>query len=212
LTKYSKLFKLDVVILRLNKTTMFLTKYEILLKQQYNVFNIKDLSILWGYKDQNKTHDLARYYVSSNKLFLVKKGLYSTSNNPNQLIVAQKIINPSYISYFTALKEHGIIFQWYETIYSASLKSRKIVIGQHNYEYKQLKKEIFFYPIGIIQKEGYHIACPERAICDMLYSKPDTYFDNLKNIDIELLTKIAKIYNYKPMIKSLKIWFPKIKL
>lgn len=193
-------------------TTNNLSNYEILLKQPYNVFNIKDVSILWGYKDQTKTHNLVKYYVKVKKLFLIKKGLYSTSAYPDKLLIAQKIFNPSYVSYYTALKEHGIIFQWYDTIYLSSLRTKKIKVGNMNFEFRQLKKEIFFNPIGIISKNGYNLACPERAICDMLYSKPETYFDNLKNIDIELLTKITKIYNYKPMIKSLKIWFPKIKL
>jgi predicted transcriptional regulator of viral defense system len=184
------------------------TNYELLIKKPTKVFNTNDLALIWGYTSRVKVTDLVSYYCDQGKLFRLRGGLYSTVENPGEYEIAQKGIPPSYISFYTALREHFVVFQWYETIYSASIVNRILEIKDRRYEYRQLKPRVFFNPIGIDEKEGYYIASRERAICDTLYLNPKAYFDNISGVDIEKLKEISKIYKKPLMIAALEDWFP----
>ena len=186
---------------------MTYNKFELILIDSGKVFTIRDLAVIWGYTELSKVQDLVVYYINKSKLFRLKNGLYSTVPSPNNYLIAQKALRPSYISFYSALKYHGMVFQWYDTVFSASLKSRKISIQNTNYEYDQLKQEIFFDPLGVIQENGFHIAGPERAMCDTLYRDKNATFDNLDKIDPSLLKEVAKIYNQKSLNKAINIWF-----
>jgi predicted transcriptional regulator of viral defense system len=189
---------------------MTFSNYEILLKDKATVFDTTDLTMLWGYSGSNKASELARYYTNKNKLFRLRQGLYSVVDNPDPYLVAQKLLCPSYISFYTALRHHGVIFQWYETVFSAALSPKVIKIGDQRYQYNQLKSSILFNPLGIEQHDGYNMASIERAICDTLYTFPAASFDNLRAVDPIKLVAIAKIYNKPKLYKSLAVLFPEI--
>jgi predicted transcriptional regulator of viral defense system len=186
---------------------MNFTNYEILLKDKATVFDTTDLRLLWGYAGDDKASELARYYTNKNKLFRLRQGLYSVVDNPDPYLVSQKLLCPSYISFYTALRHHGIIFQWYETVFSAALHPKMIRIGEQGYQYNQLKASVLFNPLGIEQHKGYNMASIERAICDTLYIFPNASFDNLRSVDPDKLVAIAKIYNSPKLYKSLSIYF-----
>jgi predicted transcriptional regulator of viral defense system len=184
------------------------TNYELLIKKANKVFDTNDLALIWNYTSKTKVTDLVGYYCDKAKLFRLKGGLYSTVEKPNELEIAQKALVPSYISFYTALRVHSVVFQWYETIFSASSVGRILEIQGRRYEYKKLKTSIFFNPIGVDQKDGYNIASRERAICDTLYLNPRAYFDNIDGVDIEKLKEISMIYKKPAMILALEDWFP----
>jgi predicted transcriptional regulator of viral defense system len=184
------------------------TNYELLIKQQNKVFNTNDLALIWNYSSKTKVTDLVSYYCDQGKLFRLKGGLYSTIPNPEEFEIAQKSLTPSYISFYTALHVHFVVFQWYETIFSASIIGRILEIKSRKYVYKQLKNNIFFNPLGIDQVDGYNIASRERAICDTLYLNSKAYFDNIEEVDIGKLKEISQIYNKPAMIVALETWFP----
>jgi predicted transcriptional regulator of viral defense system len=189
---------------------MTFSNYEILLKDKATVFDTTDLTMLWGYSGDDKASELARYYTNKNKLFRLRQGLYSVVDNPDPYLVAQKLLCPSYISFYTALRHHGVIFQWYETVFSAALSSKVAQIGSQRYQYNQLKSAILFNSLGIEQHDGYNMASIERAICDTLYAFPGASFDNLRSVDPIKLVAIAKIYNKPKLYKSLAVVFPEI--
>ena len=65
-----------------------------------------------------------------------------------------------------------------------------------------MKDAIFYNDLGLMQEEGHTIANKERTICDLLYVFPGFAFDNLKSVDIEMLHKIATIYDNKRLQKD----------
>lgn len=184
------------------------SNYELLIKKPNRVFDTNDLALIWGYNNATKITDLVGYYCDEGKLFRLKGGLYSTVENPDELEIAQKALVPSYVSFYTALRIHSVVFQWYETIFSASCIGRILEIKGRRYEYKKLKTSVFFNPVGVDQKDGYNLASRERAICDTLYLNPKAYFDNLNGVDIDKLKEISKIYKKPAMILALEDWFP----
>lgn len=183
------------------------TKLETLFESGKNVFTIEDLAIWWQEIDYKKVKELARYYSKQNRLFRVAQGIYSLIHNPNELEIAQKLATPGYISYHTALSVHGINFQWYSEIHCISLRNRQLQALNKTYIYHQIKTEVLFNPLGLIDNGKYTIASPERAICDSLYLNPNLGFDNLRGVDQELIMKIAEIYNNKALITNVQKLF-----
>lgn len=103
-----------------------------------------------------------------------------------------------------------MIFQWYETVFSATACPKVFQIGEQSYQYNQLKASMLFNPLGIKQCEGYNIASPERAICDTLYIFPAASLDNLQAVDSTKLVEMAKIYDGPKLYKSLAVYFPEL--
>jgi predicted transcriptional regulator of viral defense system len=175
-----------------------MTKIEKLLNSSLHVFTVQDLAVVWGISDKLKLWNNIRYYLRSNRLKRIHRGLYVVGAYTS-FEVAQKLITPSYISFYTALAVHGIIFQVYETIHSVALKSKTIMVGKEKFVYHQLKDEIFFNKVGLrlVETENgrnYNIASPERAVCDSLYLVSGLSFDDLSPINMEKLRDIALIY------------------
>jgi len=187
---------------------MILDKIETLWASKHKVFAMQDLALYWQESDFNKLKELSRYYVNKKRLIRLKNGLFSLVEEPERLEIAQKAYRPSYISLQTAIGIHGINFQYYSSVYCVADKNRTIQIGDQKFIYKQVKKEILYNPIGLIQEENYVIASPERAICDTLYLTSTAAFDYVDRVNSELIFDIAKIYDKSHIIDTIKRYFP----
>ena len=130
--------------------------------------------------------------------------MFAKDKNYNLKELAVKIYSPSYISFETALRKAGIIFQHYESIFVATKWPKEKKINNHTFVFRKIKDEVLYNPLGIENKENYSIATPERSFLDMIYLFPNYYFDNLDILNWDKCFEIAKIYNNKQLIKRLK--------
>ncbi len=55
--------------------------------------------------------------------------------------------------------------------------SLRFTIAGHTYRSRQLQEVLLYHPAGIIERDGMKVASQARAIADMLYVNPKTYFD-----------------------------------
>jgi hypothetical protein len=101
------------------------------------------------------------------------------------------------------LREAGVIFQHYDTIFVAGPWSRINTIDRYTIRSRRLKDEILFNPTGITIGNTYSIATVERAFLDMIYLFPRYYFDNLRPIDWEKCFELVGVYNNKQMVKRI---------
>lgn len=170
-----------------------MTKVEKLLTSSQNIFTTQDLATIWGISEKKSLYDSIKYYLRKGSLKRIHKGIYSIKKFTS-FEVSQKIITPSYISFYTALAFHGISFQLDTSIHSMALKSKKLSVNNEQYVYHKLKDAVFFDSLGVKDMTTHYIAGPERAVCDSLYLVPELAFDNLKMIDFNLLRKTSKIY------------------
>jgi hypothetical protein len=166
------------------------------------VFTPKDIAILIGASKVapfliQKIH----YYIKTGKLVSLRRGFYAKNNAYNPYELGQKIYTPSYVSFETVLREAGVIFQYYDSIFLASYLSRNIVVKEHKFTYRRLTETILMNREGLIEKDGYTIATPERALLDMLYLFPNYYFDNLGSINWDRCIELLGVYNNKDMEK-----------
>ena len=174
-----------------------------LYKSPKTVFTDKDLALLWEETDRNNLKAKTAYYVKTGVLLRLTRGVFAKDKNYHPKELATSIYTPSYISFETVLREAGIIFQYYETIFVATRWSFTKNIAGNNITFRKLKDGLLFSPDGIENKGTYCIATPERAFLDMLYVAPNYFFDNLSMLNWELCFKIAEIYNNKQLIKRL---------
>ncbi len=149
--------------------------------------------------------------VKSGEYIRIIKGLYETNPSTPGYLLAGSIYGPSYLSFEFALSYYGLIPEAVYTFTSATYdkkKKKKFETPFGTFTYRDVPKEV--YPLGVeLVREGkysYWIASPEKALCDMLYTKSpianqkelqrllfddmridDEEFKNLKCEDIFLL-------------------------
>ena len=130
------------------------------------------------------------HYISSKELsgeiIRLKQGLYvvspDVSGKPiNNLLIANSLYGPSYVSFQTALGFYGLIDDVVQTTISASFRLNK------QYDTPVGRFEcIQYYPIGITQAQSenmpFLIASPEKALCDLIIRTPKLLFRSKKDV------------------------------
>lgn len=114
--------------------------------------------------------------VKKGEYIPIVKGLYETDPSTPGYLLAGSIYGPSYLSFEFALAYYGLIPEAVYAFTSATYekgKKKRFDTPFGTFTYRDVPAEV--YPIGVrIVREGdysYHIASPEKALCDMLYTK-----------------------------------------
>lgn len=177
---------------------------DILLRSPKTIFSTKDVALLWGEKSETAARVRLSYYVKNGTLARVHRGLYAKDKNFDKFELANKIYTPSYISFETVLAKAGIVFQFYGQIFVASYVTREIKADGQTYAYKRIRDSILTNHLGLEAKNNYHIASPERAFLDVVYSSKGYHFDNLSPLNWDKVFEILPIYKNKSMEKRVK--------
>jgi len=150
--------------------------------------------------------------VKNGYILKIRNNLYKFSDEyVNEMLIANKIYQPSYISFEYALNFYGIIPETVYKITSATTRTtREFVVQKLSYVYHHLKKEVF---TGYIKKsfreQTILIAEPEKALADYLYfvnlgKKPLGSRLNLKEINREKLIKYLYLFKRKDLLNLVK--------
>ena len=177
-----------------------------LYKSSKTVFTSKELALIWGETSPNKLKTKIYYYTKKGYLFRLWRGVYAKTMEYNSRELATSLYSPSYISFETVLRDAGMIFQHYETIFVAAPWSKNLQIGKNKFAFRRLKKSVLYNPAGVINKDNFSIALPERAFLDMIYLLGDYYFDNLDSLDWKKCFEMVEIYQSKQLVKHLRIY------
>lgn len=126
-----------------------------------------------------------------------------TESEVNDFEIANFLVQPSYISFESALSFYGILSQFSYSITSATTeRSKKYEVTNKTYEYTKIDNALFN---GYIKEKFFLIASKEKALFDYLYLASKS----LKSSDVSEwdLTEIdRKIYkNYCDKIKFIPI-------
>ncbi|MEW6407252.1 MAG: hypothetical protein AB1465_00990 [Patescibacteria group bacterium] len=183
----------------------------ILLKSKQTVFTIKELTYLWQIFDEKYLKSKIYFLTKKGDLIRLRKGIYTLSLDYDKYELAGKLKTPSYISLETVLRNEGVIFQHYRSIFSVSNLSRIIVCNKQEFIYRKIKDDILLNLDGIIKKENYYIASVERAFLDAIYLYKNYYFDNLSKIDWQKCNKLIKIYHSDSLLKRLNQYYKNAK-
>lgn len=170
------------------------------------ILTTKDIALIW--KETNRTNLLSKikYYAKQGSLIRLTRGVFAKSKEYDVKELATSIYTPSYISFETVLREAAIIFQHHDAVFVAGPYPITKKIDGHLITFRKLKNSILYNGLGVKQEKNYSIATPERAFLDTIYLSPKFYFDNLRSINWEICSELAKIYDNKQLIKRLAIY------
>ncbi|HKK54348.1 MAG TPA: hypothetical protein VJ926_02425 [Patescibacteria group bacterium] len=175
-----------------------------LYKSTKTVLSNKDLALIWEENNKDKLKNKISYYVKKGLLIRLTRNIFAKNDKFDINELATSLYSPSYISFETVLRENGVIFQYYETIFVASKIPKAVIIKNHKIIFRKLKDIILFNPTGVLNKENYSIATLERAFLDMIYLFPNYYFDNLEPINWQKCEDLVEIYNNNQLKKRLQ--------
>lgn len=165
-----------------------------LLRSPKTVFTFKDVALLWGETDVRAAISGVNYYVNTDQLYRIRRGLYAKDKRYNRDELATRINTPAYISFETVLGREGINFQYYSQIFVASYLNRELTIDGQTYQFRKIKNSILTNPTGILHVSETSIATPERALLDTLYLQKNFYFDHLDQIQWDLVFELLPLY------------------
>ncbi len=181
-----------------------------LYKDKKTVFNFDDLKTIFAISNNQVLKNKIHYLKTKNILSSPTRWIYILQDKElNKFELANKIYSPSYISFFSALYHHSIIFQYQDDVYLAYKKTDEKQILDFSIKLKNLKKTILLNPDWIINNWYYSIASPERAFLDTIYLFWDIHFDNISNIKLEEVIRLLPIYHNKALEKKAKSYFIK---
>ncbi len=176
-------------------------KFEKLKNSKLSIFKIEDLSILLKVTESS-ARVIANRMIKEGILMRFKRDLYGLrEKEPSYFLLANLLVEPSYISFESALNYWGITSQISNAITSAARRSKKMIVMDKEFSYSVIPRE--FYYLGIEREEGFSIANPVKAMLDMCYFKglgkrsisfDDLYYDKL---DKKRLLSYSKYYPKK---------------
>ena len=163
-------------------------------------------------------------------LIRLKQGLYVPNSQVSgqrlsEVLVANYLYSPSYVSLQYALRYYGLIPEQVFTVTSMTLKHSKVFYTPlARFEYVHIDDKVF--PIGIREAKtengsSFLIATPEKALCDLIsdishlnlryrkeilvWLEEDIRFDmdELFHFDTGILREYAKVGKKKTMINQL---------
>lgn len=179
-----------------------------LFNSKKTVFSFDELQELFWITNKQVFKNKLNSFVKKWILERIVKWIYCLKDKEvNKFEFANKIYSPSYISFFSSLYFHSIIFQYDEDVYLAYKKSDTRKTPLVNINLKSLKKEILLNPDWIINNWEFSIAWPERAFLDTIYLYWDIHFDNISKLDYDKILELLPIYNNKIMEKKVKSYF-----
>lgn len=152
------------------------------------------------------------YNVKKGAILRLKAGLFTLSKNiPNELVIANRLYFPSYISLDTALSYYHLIPETVYAVTSVTTKStREFEALGRLFSYRRIKKEAFTgYILETVRGDRVYIASPEKAVADFLYfvylGKRE-YNDRLKlgKIDFERLKEHLLLLSQKGLVTFAK--------
>ena len=173
--------------------------------------------------------DVITRLLKRKELIRVKKGIYVFGDLYRRRLISLEVLSnqiygPSYVSREFALQYYGFIPEGVEEITCMTTKKNiffNTVMGC--FSYKHLSMERFSIGVTLLQNQPYSalIATPEKAIVDFIYNRKDLCQNQsellnillnnyrcdeyqLRKLNIKLLQKIAKVYNY-PTINLLPV-------
>ncbi len=142
-------------------------KFEKIKGVSADFLDIRDLSTILE-SELESTRVIAGRMVKKRILKRLKKDLYVLSDREiNPFRIGNRLLSPSYISFESALNYWGMTTQIPTSISSASLRSKRYVIGDIEYTYSKLPQRLFNFGFKI--EKGFYIASPEKVLLDMAY-------------------------------------------
>ena len=162
----------------------------------------------------------------SGQVIRLKRGLYVVSKEVSGIdisteLIANHLYGPSYVSMLTALRFYGLIPEMVYATQSVTTKRARHfenAVGRFDY----FSCPLDYFSIGLRHHDGFIIASPEKALCDLImnqhgvvfrykkemlqYLEEDLRFemDALRDLDADIIERCAQRGKKKQTLNLLK--------
>lgn len=121
-----------------------------------------------------------RQLERAGEIVRLKRGLYVVSPEVSGVpisteLIANHLYGPSYISMLSALRFYGLIPETVYEMQSVTIKHFKRFENQFG-RFCYYSCPVSFFGIGIAQRDGFVIASPEKALCDLVVHTKGIHF------------------------------------
>lgn len=170
---------------------------------------VEEVIKLTGAEKRNTAHKMLLRWAKYGILERCSRGIYLVSDTDvDDFEIANRLVEPSYVSLEKALNFYGILPQFPYTTTSVTVqKSRSIQIRGKEFEYTKLTNDLYW---GYEKVGEAIMALPEKAIIDYLYlaakglRRADISEWDLSKIDKTRLNEYIKKVNYAPFAKLVR--------
>ncbi len=178
-----------------------------LLEKRMRLFSPSDFQRIFGVS-LSATQGFIKDH--SRDLFLkLRNGLYALrADPPREEAIANRLYEPSYISFEYALSRYGIIPESVYTITSATTRlTREFIVDDKSFTYSRIKKQAYRgYKTEKIGGITVLIAEPEKALADYLYfvdlkRKPINGRFDVRRIKKNIAIKYARLFGRASLMK-----------
>lgn len=176
-----------------------------------SVFSVSEFSKIFKVKPVSARSFLVRNSKrEGSRIIKLKRGIYLFTLNPTiELEIANKLYQPSYVSFETALSHYNIIPEIVYTITSVTTKRSKEITAQNSiYKYLKIKKSLYFgYRPEKFKGRTVLIAEAEKALLDYIYLlslKKGTFNERLDLSRIDTKKLGNYVNHFKKAIKKNK--------
>lgn len=182
-----------------------------LLDRGLKIFSLEEFSRIFRVKFYQ-----SKYFIeeqTKNKLFVrLKKGLYALKTElPSEEVIANRVYQPSYLSFEYALAYYGIIPEMPYKITSATTKTtRQFEVLEKEFVYSKIKEKAYCgYQLTKVENQAYLMAEPEKAVIDYYYfesigKKPINERMRLQRLSKRKMFEYAKLFERKSLIELIK--------
>jgi len=180
-----------------------------LIKRNISVFSPLEFQRIFNVT-KSATNFFINFHLKKGFFTKIRNGLYMLANYPaNYYLIANRLYEPSYISFDAALSFHGIIPETIYAVTSATTKiTREFKTNNIRFVYHKLKKEAYTgYKAIKHSNNTILMAEPEKALADYLYfvalKKREFHYErlDLKKIKKTKLLSYIKLFKKPEMIK-----------
>lgn len=191
------------------------TVQDALLRNKLLLFSPRDVELLFRLSAMQTKYFL-RTWTKKGYLLRLKRGLYAqTRYLPSEEEIANRLYQPSYLSFEYALSRYGIMPEAVYAVTSATpMPTRTFSVQDKTFFYGTIKKKAFTgYTAEKLQDRTILIAEPEKALVDYLYfvslgkkSWNDRF--RVSHLNRKKLEQYARLYERRSLLRLISKLFP----
>jgi len=181
-------------------------------KINFNLFSLTDVNKLFPQENSQLVKTQLHRFAKRKLITQVKRGWYCFDPAKiDELILANILYQPSYISLETALNYYGLIPDITQGITSITLTTTKKITNNFGVFYYTKINQPLFYGFTKIKsaqsKRFFNLAFKEKALLDYFYIR------KIKKVtDLRINLNLVDSQIYKKMAKNFPLWVQKVSL
>lgn len=180
--------------------------------KETGIFSFEDIFKWFPESNRQTIKNQLRNWVLKGYLLRLKRNLYFLKETKleDELILANRLYQPSYVSLESALNYYGILPDVPFSVTSVTSKKTQEFKNQFGlFLYRSLKPELFFgwQEIGVGEDQSYKIAKPEKALFDFVYLNQNSFGESFPQEERFSFTKDfnwQEFKKYASLVKTTK--------